>query len=163
MKKNIFDGFTLIELLVVISIIGILMGLSIFGLQGARTASRDAKRKTDLELVRSGLEIYKSDCNMYPVSNSAAYVSTVLATSGNSLTGDNVSSPACKSTNVYISQLPADPTATTGQYVYWSDGKTYELCSTLEKPQGSPPVALLCGASSTCGDTSTCYYKVTNP
>ncbi|MCK4588676.1 prepilin-type N-terminal cleavage/methylation domain-containing protein, partial [Candidatus Woesebacteria bacterium] len=62
MKK----GFTLIELLVVISIIGILLALSIFGLQGARKSARDSKRKADIELIRSGIEIYKADCNVYP-------------------------------------------------------------------------------------------------
>ena len=52
-------GFTLIELLVTISIIGILIGLSVFGLQGARQSARDAKRKADLDMrlrqVMSGL------------------------------------------------------------------------------------------------------------
>ncbi len=41
-------GFTLIELLVVIAITAILIGLSVFGLQGARESARDAQRKADL-------------------------------------------------------------------------------------------------------------------
>src|SRR3990170_1677136 len=89
-------GFTLIELLVVISIIGILIALSVFGLQGAREASRDAKRKADLELIRSGIEIYKSDCNSYPASLGAVLI------------GDD-SNPSCDSGNTYIAQIPADP------------------------------------------------------
>ena len=64
MKK----GFTLIELLVVLSIIGVLVGLSIFGLRSARESSRDGTRKADLELIRSGVEIYKADCDNYPLS-----------------------------------------------------------------------------------------------
>src|SRR3989344_5965218 len=60
-------GFTLIELLVVISIVGSIIGLSVFGLQGARQSSRHSKRKADLEQIRSGLEIYKSDCDKYPI------------------------------------------------------------------------------------------------
>ena len=75
--KKIYKAFTLIELLVVISIIGILIAISIFGLSGARESARDARRKSDLELIRSGLELYKADCNTYPGS----------ITFGNSLIG----------------------------------------------------------------------------
>ena len=89
-------GFTLIELLVVISIIGILMAISLFGLQGARESSRDARRKSDLEMIRSGLEIYKSDCDIYP------------ATLGTSLVGSG-SPTSCSIANTYISSVPLDP------------------------------------------------------
>src|SRR3990167_5669693 len=103
MKK----GFTLIELLVVISIVGILIGLSIFSLQGARETSRDAKRKADLEQVRSGVEIYKSDCNKYPTSLSSPLVGDGSVTS-------------CAVTNIYINQVPTDPISPTSDYSYSS-------------------------------------------
>lgn len=139
------SAFTLIELLVVISIIGILIGLSIFGLQGARAASRDSKRKTDLELIRSGLEIYKADCNKYP---------TALSTS---LVGDG-STTSCSTSNTYISQVPSDPISPNAAYLYISDGVTYSLCAALEQGSGT----VTCGGSSSCGSI-TCNYKVTNP
>ena len=87
-------GFTLIELLVVVSIIGILIALSIFGLQGARESSRDARRKADLETIRSGLEIYKADCNDYPPASKVV--------GGSPLVGDG-SPTSCAVTNTYIS------------------------------------------------------------
>ena len=59
-------AFTMIELLVVISIIGIVVALSFFGIQNTRASSRDAKRKSDLETIRSVLELYKADCKEYP-------------------------------------------------------------------------------------------------
>lgn len=163
MKKMDFNwklvtGFTLIELLVVISIIGILVALSIFGLQGARKSSRDARRKADIELIRSGLEIYKADCDGYPVANQG-YVDSVLANSGTELVGDDTSSPSCKSSNVYISQMPQDPRSPAAEYVYWSDGNTYKLCASLEQTTGS----VTCETSSTCGSSSTCNYVVGNP
>src|SRR5512135_3043511 len=115
-------AFTLIELLVVIAIIAILVGLSIFGLEGARRSSRDARRKTDLELIRSGLEIYKSDCNGYTLANVADDPLTVF---GTTLTGsgDPIS---CAVGNVYISQVPKDPTSPASGYLYFSDGSTYQ-------------------------------------
>jgi general secretion pathway protein G len=144
------SGFTLIELLVVISIIGILVGLSVFGLQGARKASRDAIRKSDLEQVRSGVGMYKADCNGYPLTLN-------LSVSG-PLKGDN-SSPACSSSNIYIAATPLDPVSPTAAYVYAGvGGITYEICASLE--QGGATVT--CGGSSNCGG-STCNYKVVSP
>lgn len=137
-------GFTLIELLVVISIIGILMAVSLFGLQGARQSSRDAKRKADLELVRSGIELYKADCNAYPSSLSSPLV------------GDD-STTACSSSNTYIQEVPSDPNDPTRTYLYNSNGTTYSICASLE--QGGSTVT--CGGLSNCGET--CNYKVTNP
>lgn len=155
-KKHNSGGFTLIELLVVVSIIGILVGLSIFGLQGAREASRDSKRKADLEQIRSGLEIYRADCNKYPSGSGNA--TTVLGASG--LKGDG-STAACALTNTYISQIPTDPIDPTNYYVYSGNvsGTTYELCSGLEQTQTG---TVTCGAISSCGGAS-CNYKVTNP
>lgn len=141
MKK----GFTLIELLVVISIIGILLALSIFGLQGVRESARDSKRKADIELIRSGIEIYKADCNVYPLSL------------GSSLVGDGISTSSCLVSNTYIAEVPEDQLSPTQSYLYWSDGTTYEICASLEDGSGSET----CGGSSNCG--TTCNYKVTNP
>lgn len=148
MKKN---GFTLIELLVVISIIGILIGLSIFGLQGARQSSRDARRKADLELVRSGIEIYKSDCNKY-------YIGVSLPSP---LIGNPTLSSSCLASNVYISQVPVDPISTQN-YSYKSvDGIKYYLCAALEQIPSPLPGGLSNCAS--CGSSVSCNYIVTNP
>ena len=144
------SAFTLIELLVVISIMGILLALSIYGMQDARRASRDGKRKADLEQIRSALEMYKSDCTQgkYLIKNPAAALTNIVGTIA-----------ACGNTNVYTAQVPQDPTPTTRSYIYYSgDGITYELCASLE--QGTSTVT--CGSSSNCGG-STCNYKVTSP
>ncbi len=143
MKK----GFTLIELLVVISIIGILLALSIFGLMGARESARDSKRKADLELVRSGIEIYKADCNGYPSGSSLP----------SPLNGAQTSGSACLTTQTYIAEIPTDPLDPTRRYLYSSDGITYELCASLEDGTSTET----CGGSSNCG--TTCNYRVVNP
>jgi len=139
-------AFTLIELLVVISIIGVIVAVSIFGLAGARESSRDARRKSDLELIRSGLELYRADCNVYPSS----------LTFGGNLVGSG-SPTSCSASNTYISLIPQDPISAIRNYRYSVSGSGYELCASLEQGSGS----VTCGGSSNCG--TTCNYKVTNP
>ena len=141
-------GFTLIELLVVITIIAILAGISIFGLQGTRESARDGRRKADLEQVRSGLELYKSDCGDYPAT---------LPAVGSALVGDG-SPTACSASNNYISSVPDDPM--TGRDYRYSrvTATTYQLCASLERGTGS----VTCGGSSVCG-SGTCNYRVLNP
>ena len=153
-RKNLISvsGFTLIELLVVISIIGILLALSVFGLQGARQASRDAKRKADLESIRSGLEIFKADCDKYYIGNSLPSPLVGIPSSPY-----NISS--CLATNTYISNIPVDPISATYSYAYSSDGTTYTLCAYLE----NPPNPVDTGCVGSCGAGVTCNYKVTNP
>lgn len=142
------NGFTLVELLVVISIVGVLMAVSIFGLQGARESSRNARRKADLELIRSGLELYRSDCNFYPIGSSLPA----------SLVGDD-STSTCLSSNVYIQGVPDDPTSPARSYIYNSpSGFSYELCASLESDIETIET---CGGSSNCGET--CNYKAISP
>lgn len=150
-RKWKIQGFTLIELLVVISIIGILIGLSVFGFQNARESSRDARRKADLETIRSGLEMYKADCstNLYRIQTTPGVLPTTL--SGTLAT--------CGNTNIYISSMPTDPRTPSSRYVYTSNGATYTLCATLEQAP-SPTMA----PTPACGScTTTCNYRVTNP
>ena len=144
LNKTKILAFTLIELLVVISIIGIILAISIFSLQGSRQSGRDAQRKSNLELIRSGIELYHADCGLYPTSL------------GETLVGDD-SNNSCLSTNIYITSLPVDPQDPERSYLYSSDGTTYEICAALEAQSD----AKTCGGSSSCGET--CNYKVINP
>jgi type II secretion system protein G len=148
-------GFTMIELLVTISIIGILVAISIVGLQGARESARDTRRKSDLEEIRSALELYKADCGHYPTDSE---VDLIL---GSRLVGDvDNPSPSCSDENIYDPSLPSDP-APPRQYLYIRAASTieYELCASLEQGSGS----ITCGGSNDCGGGSTCNYRVTSP
>jgi len=140
-------AFTLIELLVVIAIMTILIGLSAFGLQQARESARDGQRKSDMETIRTGLVMYKSDCNAYPISTGS--VATALG---------NPFSSTCGGTNTYIANMPSDPVPGNDYYYISADGFTYTICASLET-EGTT-VASGC-ISASCGET--CNYSVTNP
>jgi general secretion pathway protein G len=143
-------GFTLIELLVVITIIGILMAISIFGIASARAVARDAKRKADLEMIRSGLEMYKADCNVYP---------DILPESGSLVGIGDESLSSCAEDNVYLEKVPQDPLSPNRKYSYnQSSAFVYELCASLEQG-GETDETFPCGDG--CGEA--CNYRVTNP
>jgi len=147
-------GFSLIELLVVISIIGVLVGLSAFGLQGARQSARDARRVSDIEQIRSGLELYKADCGIYPST-------TDFPAAGGNLLGDD-SSLSCADTNTYISSSPADPNPDKLYKYNRISPTTYEICAAME---GSAPTVSCQGLTpGLCPDGShRCNYRVVNP
>jgi general secretion pathway protein G len=152
-KKN--AGFTLIELLVVIAIIVLLMAISVFGLAGARESARDQRRKSDIETVRSALEIYRADCDAYPPNSG-----TGSFTFGGAMNGKNASGK-CLTSYTYMQKVPTDPGGGTYKYSQTGGGTGYEICSTLEKPSGGSPT-VSCGGSTSCGSVS-CYYKAVNP
>ncbi len=59
-------GFTLIELLTVIAIIGILASIIIGNVSTAMKRGRDARRKEDMETLRTALEMYYEKNLEYP-------------------------------------------------------------------------------------------------
>ncbi|MEK7526576.1 MAG: prepilin-type N-terminal cleavage/methylation domain-containing protein [Patescibacteria group bacterium] len=144
-------GFTLIELLITISIIGILSMISLFALQGIRASARDDQRKNDLALIRSQLELYKSDCDKYPDT-------TAFPAAGATLNGDG-SSSSCLLANIYIASRPKDP-LTEREYYYSGGATTYVLCAAFEGG-GSDVCPGTCNSSGST--TLACNYKTINP
>lgn len=72
MKK----GFTLIELLTVIAIIGLLAATSVALLNISRAKSRDAKRVSDVQVIRAALEQHWLRNASYPTAASAVDIGT---------------------------------------------------------------------------------------
>ena len=151
-KKSISEarkGFTLVELMIVIAIIGILTVFFINTSTINLKRGRDSRRQSDLELIRSGIETFRADCNSYPLT----------LTFGSSLKGDGTT-VNCANTNTYITIVPKDPIASQS-YLYYSDGTVYQVCAGLEAPP-SGTTTKTCGGSSVCGAVS-CNYQVLNP
>lgn len=63
---SVKNGFTLLELLVVIGIISVLISITAISYSSINKRSRDARRKSDLEQVRSAMEMYRADFGYYP-------------------------------------------------------------------------------------------------
>lgn len=69
LKKNNFKfSFTLIEIIVVITIISLLLSGSLVSYRTILTSSLDTRRKTDIETIRSALELYRNNNSSYPSS-----------------------------------------------------------------------------------------------
>ncbi len=71
---NLRKGFTLVELMVVVAIIGLLATASVLALGNARAKARDAKRLSDIQVLRSGLEQYWITNASYPSASSPVTV-----------------------------------------------------------------------------------------
>ncbi|MCX6794108.1 MAG: prepilin-type N-terminal cleavage/methylation domain-containing protein [Candidatus Gottesmanbacteria bacterium] len=151
------QGFTLIEILVSATIIAVLSVVGVASYTSINKRSRDAKRKSDLEQVRSALEMYRTDNGYYPGS-STGFIQLTLLDNGSG-SGPLVST--------YMLSVPMDPKSTSQipiTYFYSPLGTvapfySYCICANLESQVG---ISSTCGAGVTIPATS-CNYGLKNP
>src|SRR3990172_7893177 len=110
-------GFTLIELLVAATIIALLTAIGVVSYANINKRSRDTKRKSDIEQIRSSLEMYRADNGSYPNAGAGSWT--------------DVSSLSALVTGGYIAAIPADPKTTQVyrfQVTNLVSGKYYGYC-----------------------------------
>lgn len=146
-------GFTLIELLIVIIILGVLAALITGNFFTSLKKGRDARRKSDLEQIQRGLEMYYEDKKTYPL--------TVDVTFGNSLI-DSISG------KIYMQRVPNDPVSGKDYQYLSADGTDYKIFACLENDQQMLPYEstgynITCGnCKNGAGDTVACIWGVSS-
>ncbi|MEK7073911.1 MAG: prepilin-type N-terminal cleavage/methylation domain-containing protein [Patescibacteria group bacterium] len=145
------SGFSLVELLITVSIIAILIAIGVASYATINRQSRDTKRKSDIEQIRSALEMYRADNGSYPSAGSGSWVAASSAT--DALIG---LTPSLVST--YLSVVPRDPKSTqTYMYVASnpSGGAYYGYCLSVLLESENP--------TDTCTPSTGQTYGVKNP
>lgn len=121
MENQKKEGFTLIELLVVIAIIGILAGMVLVSMGGARAKARDARRMADMRQMVSAQEMYYGDADQYFLSSS---MPTAIGTYLNPVPSDpgGGNAVACTETEPAFTYCTLDNTGTgnSQKFCYYS-------------------------------------------
>lgn len=117
-------GFTLVELLVVISIMGILTVISLASFTSAQIKARDAQRKSDLEQTAKALMLYYSDTGTFPVESDFKF-------------GYEEDNGFKIGETIYMRKTPQDPKYPNYEYIYKTDGKSFNLFANLENTKDS--------------------------
>lgn len=143
MKK----GFTIVEMIAVIAILAILSAIGLQTFSSAQRKGRDARRKSDVELIRGALEQFRSNNSTYPNYSTGplpASICDVLP---------------CNTTNTYLQTVPSDPLPPQHYWYYRNSPNDYYLCTLLTTP---PTPVSNCGAvacdCSSAGGAQACNY-----
>jgi prepilin-type N-terminal cleavage/methylation domain-containing protein len=147
-------GFTLIELLVVISIIGVISGLIMVGMQSARMSARDAVRKRDMQMLENALVMYWDKTGQFPaeagfdgsIGSDGCDCPSVGGPEG--CTGDNWCSTSAIWSGIVVQQkilgkLPVDPSNNPSYYYF------YEPCCEQD-----------CGGGRSCVGKGCCEFTI---
>ncbi len=122
-------GFTLIEVLVAATIIAVLTAIGMVSYTNINKRSRDTKRKSDMEQIRSALEMYRSDNGFYPNNGNGSWINA-----------DNLSTTLVPN---YMAAIPPDPKSSTQVYRFQAtnlvSGNYYGYClSSLIESEVNP-------------------------
>ncbi|MFZ5845375.1 MAG: type II secretion system protein [Patescibacteria group bacterium] len=121
-------GFTLVEVLVAATIIAVLTVVGVVSYASVNQRSRDTKRKSDLEQIRSALEMYRVDNGYYPNTGTGTWT--------------DASNLSTALVSTYLPAIPSDPQSATQTYRYrainFSGGNYYGYCLSTKLESENP-------------------------
>ncbi|MCX5635262.1 MAG: prepilin-type N-terminal cleavage/methylation domain-containing protein [Planctomycetota bacterium] len=129
------SGFTLVEILIVVVILGILAAIVIPQFTNASTEAKQSSLQSDLQMLRSQIELYKIQHNDFlPPGTSAAAFETAMTTytmaDGSAASpqapGDGVYGPYMRKipSNQFVADVTAAATVTPGTGTCPQDGSS---------------------------------------
>ena len=137
MKK----GFTLMEILISIAIIAILTAIGIVSYGSINKNARNAKRRTDVEQLRSAYELYRADNGYYPKRSASSMTDA----------SQLLSLPVDPPFDTYMSTIPVDPKGLQYkiQVTNASGGQYYGYCIAAAMEPSDAAVDSTCDSSIT--------------
>jgi prepilin-type N-terminal cleavage/methylation domain-containing protein len=159
-------GFSLIELLVAIAVIATIIGLALPNFLGARARARDARRKAELNQLKTALQLYYNDYKIYPpAANGPGKVNYVA---GCGADGDTLCPAACSvdfaaggtgCDTVYMTKFPAE-LGSIMFYYQTNSGADFCLKGSLENASDSDIATSWTRCASKCTGLSGTDYAV---
>lgn len=136
MKK----GFTLMEILIAIAIIAVLTAIGIVSYGSINRNARNAKRRSDIEQIRSALELYRADKGYYPAINTGSMDAAA-----------NLENAADFS--LYMTSVPDDPKDIAYRYqaLNESSGSYFGYCVAATLETSGTTIDTTCGSTSLGG------------
>lgn len=161
------DAFTLVELLVSIAVIATIIGLALPNFLGARSRARDARRKGELNQVKTALQLYYNDYKVYPAAGSGG-VGMLNYIAGCGADGATLCPSTCTVAfaaggtgcdTVYMSKFPGE-LGSSMFYYQVNSGDDFCLKGSLENASDSEIAASWARCVSKCGSLTGTDYAV---
>lgn len=153
-------GFSLVELLVVATVMAVLSVVGVVSYTNLNKKSRDSKRNSDMEQLRSALEMFRADNGFYPAVNTTGFGTAGELDTGNAATG---------LVPTYLPAIPTDPKAPTQDYYYYptnlTGGNYYGYCICGDRESQTEAEVSTCLNATLPGGTlpANCNYGLKNP
>lgn len=124
-------GFTILELLIVVVLVGILAAAAVYYLNLTRASNRDAKRVSDVSVIRAGLTQYWLQKANYPTSDPVDLGRPQAG--ADHLTMDGFVAADRPVNTMIIEKIPTGPKPQE-YYQYHGSAKGYSLRFVTERP-----------------------------